>query len=75
MVERDSRPWCTDRLREQKQTMRNAESKWPKYKMEHHLITYKSKKPKYMKLLYVIKRDYLKTQFQDHKGNSKHIYN
>ena len=27
-----------------------------------------------MKFLYVMKRDYLKTQFQDHKGNSKYLY-
>ena len=26
-----------------------------------------------MKLLYVMKRDYLKTQFQNHKENSKHL--
>ena len=41
--------------------------------MEHQLIAYKSEKTKYMKLLYLMKRDYLKTQFQDHKGNSKHL--
>ena len=41
VVERDSRPWYTDRLREQKQIMRNAESKWAKYKIKHQLIAYK----------------------------------
>ena len=74
MVERDSRPWYTDMLREQKQTMRNAESKWVKYKMEHQMTAYKSEKIKYVKLLYVMKRDYLKTQFHDHEGNSKLIH-
>ena len=54
--------------------MRNAESKWAKYKMEHQLIVYKSEKNKYMKLFYVTKRDYLKTQFQDHKRNSEHLF-
>ena len=49
-------------------------SKLAKYKMQHQLIAYKSEKNKYMKLLYVTKRDYLKPQFHDHKGNSKHIY-
>ena len=34
VVERDSRPWYTDKVREQKQTMRNAESKCTKYKMD-----------------------------------------
>ena len=32
------------------------------------------RKAKYMMLLYLMKRDYLKTQFQDHKGNTKHLY-
>ena len=27
-----------------------------------------------MKLLYVTKKDYLKMQFLDHKGNSNHLY-
>ena len=35
LVERDSRLWYTDRLREQKMTMRNAESKWAKYKIQN----------------------------------------
>ena len=51
--------------------MRNTESKWAKYKMEYQIIAYKSEKTKYMQLLHVTKRDYLKTQFHDHKGNSK----
>ena len=44
VAERDSRPWYTDKLREQKQIMRNAESKWAKYKMKCQLIAYKSEK-------------------------------
>ena len=56
VVTRDSRPWYTDRLREQKLTIRNAESKWAKCKMEHQLTAYKSEKTKYMKLLYVTKK-------------------
>ena len=42
--------------------------------MEHQLISYKSEKTKYIKLLYVMKRDYLKAQSHDHKGNSKYLY-
>ena len=39
-----------------------------------NLLLTNQKKTKYMKLLYVTKREYLKTQFQDHKGNSTHLY-
>ena len=40
LVERDSRQWYTNKLREQKQTMRNVESKWANTKWNiNYLLT------------------------------------
>ena len=45
-----------------------------KYQNDHDCLAFKVEQFRYKRILYLVRTDYYKMQFHQHKGDSKHFY-
>ena len=71
---KNSQPWYSDRLRIQKRMVHRRESIWKKYGTEHQWKAFQTERSRYNRMLNATRTEYFRKDFEQHKGNTKHLY-
>ena len=67
-------PWFTNELKQQKQTVRNREQIWRKYRAEHQWTPLKSERKKYIAMIRRAKTHTLSSQIIDAGKDTKKLF-
>ena len=67
-------PWYDNRLKHQKQIVRNRERIWLKYAEPHQWTAYKTERNRYTQMIRKNKKDFLSLAVSKAKGDSKALY-